>query len=176
MKYLISVFGLLFALNSAVYAAGEPVLLDYEYQASRSDPDLRKLKGTISIAHFGDARNNPDAPEIRKPSAAESIPLAEIITEAFVQAFRTSGAEVAAESGRFVIDGQITEVTSTDREGSSEIVIRASISLKDGGRTIWENGLFSRASAATEAEALQLGITKLVQELLVDDYFLMEVI
>lgn len=175
MKYLISVLCVLFTITTAA-SAGEPLQLNYEYKVSASDPDLRKLKGSIAIDGFRDTRSDAGTPQIQAQSAAEPRPLAIIVTDAFVQAFIANGADVTDVETRFVIEGEITELTTSSRDDSLEVVIKAKVALKDGGRTIWENGLFSRAAASTEADALQLGITKLVQELLVDDYFLMEII
>jgi hypothetical protein len=174
MKYYILTFALLISCGTAGQAA-ENLVLDYNYTRSASDPSFAKLKAPLHIAAFGDSRTVVDKRFISTDVQLEA-PVADILAAAFVQAFEQNGAALAEDDARFTIEGNITELNTTTREGGIEVVLRAKVLLKDAGRTRWENVLFSRATGETVADAMRISINKLVQELLLDDYFLMEVI
>lgn len=174
MKFHIFTFAFLISCGTAVQAA-DSVVLDYRYTQSSSDPSLAKLKGPIKISTFGDTRAAKNKHLISAEVQAEA-PVADIISAAFVQAFQNNGATLVEDDVRFTLEGDLTELNTTAKEGGVEVQLRAQVVLKDSGRTLWENVLFSRAAGETVADAMRTGIDKLVQELLLDDYFLMEII
>ncbi len=174
MKFYILTFAFLISCGTAGQAA-ESLVLDYSYTQSSSDPSLAKLKGPIKIASFGDTRAVEDKRLISADVQVEA-PVADIISSAFVQAFQNNGAALAEDDARFTLEGDLTELNAISKEGGVEVQLKAKILLKDSGRTLWENVLFSRAEGDTAADAMRTSINKLVQELLLDDYFLMEII
>jgi len=174
MKFYILIFTFLISCGTSAQAA-ESVVLDYSYTQSSSDPSFAKLKGPIKIASFGDTRAVEDKHLISADVQAEA-PLADIISAAFVQAFQNNGAALAEDDARFTLEGDLTELNTTAKDGGVEVQLRTKVLLKDSGRTLWENVLFSRAAGETVADAMRTSINKLVQELLLDDYFLMEII
>jgi hypothetical protein len=174
MKFYILAFTFLISCGT-VGQASEDLALDYNYTRGPSDPSLAKLKGPIKIASFGDTRVVEDNRLISDDVQVEA-PVAEIVSAAFVQAFKSNGATLAEEDVRFTLEGALTELNTTTKDGGVEIQLRAKVVLKDSGRTVWENVLFSRSTGENAAEAMRASLSKLVQELLLDDYFLMEII
>jgi hypothetical protein len=174
MKFYILTFALLISCGTAGQAA-ENLVLDYNYTRSASDPSFAKLKAPLHIAAFGDSRAIADKRLISAEVQIEA-PVSEILAAAFKQAFQHNGAVLAEDGARFTIEGNLTELNTTAKENGFEVQLRAKVLLIDSGRTRWENVLFSRATGETVADAMRISINKLVQELLLDDYFLMEVI
>ncbi len=174
MKFYIFTFAFLISCGTAGQAA-ESIVLNYSYTQSSSDPSFAKLKGPVKIASFGDTRATEDKHTI-SPDVKVEAPVADIISAAFVQAFQNNGAVLAKDDTKYTLEGDLTELNVTTKEGGIQVQLRARVVLKDSRRAIWENVLFSRATGETVADAMNTGIDKLVQELLLDDYFLMEII
>lgn len=156
--------------------AGEEVVLNFSYSGSASDPDFTGLKGPLKIAAFVDQRVLENKRLLSANGTQVEAPVAEIISAAFVQAFSENAASPVTENERFTLEGSLTELSVTNKEGNTEVLIRAHVALKDGSRTIWESPLVSRASAATLPDATRNSINGLVKQLFLDDYFLMELI
>jgi hypothetical protein len=174
MKLFILSFVFLISCGTVVHAA-ESVALNFSYTKGSSDPSFEKLKGSLKIASFGDTRAVEDKRLISVGVQVES-PVADIVSAAFMQAFQNNGAALAEDDARFTLEGDLTELNTASKDGSVEVQLRAKVLLKDSGRTIWENVLFSRTAGKDVADAMRIGINKLIQELLLDDYFLMEII
>ncbi len=156
--------------------ANHEIVLNFSYSASASDPSFANLKGPLRIAAFVDQRALENKRLLSTDGAQLEAPVAEIISAAFVQAFSENAAKPVAENERFTLEGSLTELSVADKDGNSEVLIRAHVALKDGSRTIWESPLVSRASAANLPDATRNSINGLVKQLFLDDYFLMELI
>lgn len=178
------------ALLSLPAFAQEDITVDFQYQGT-SSTDLSKMRGPIHIAEFTDGRGSENSrlvtPIDLGNSAASAgyqaeLPLAEIIRDAFVQAFEHGGATLtgAGDSMRIVGNLLASEVTMADREGvpSIQITLRTNIQLQGGGRTIWQTTLFGRGIVpASEGlvAAIHAALDRSIRELLGDDYFLLEI-
>ncbi len=156
--------------------AADPIDLDYQYPGSSSDLDLSAAKGSIRITTFGDTRSVDEKRLVSVDGAEHQLqqPVAEIISTALRQAFEANDAPLVDEGQRLTLEGNLTEFTASSTADGIEVQTRTSVTLKDQGRTVWEGALFSRTSASTLEEALRSNINRVVEELLIDDYFLME--
>ena len=111
-----------------------------------------------------------------------SRPLAEIVGEAMHSAFAASDARLAGDEAGMRLAGTLvaTDAALVDRAGveSLQLTLRTSIQLVEGTRIVWQTNLFGRGTVPLSegaAAALSKALDRLIEELLIDDYFLAEI-
>ena len=103
-------------------------------------------------------------------------PVADIVSNALVQAVTAGGATLVEEGQNLTLDGEVTEVLVAEKDGGIEVTIRTHVTLRRGGQTAFDTVIFGRSSGSTLAEAVQATLDRLVNSLILDDYFLMEIL
>lgn len=180
LKHLLVLTVTLFALP--VWAQ-ETINVDYSYEG-RGNFDIRP---SITIPVFTDSRS-VSSPEVIISSGLGSdagyvaeTALAEIVRDAFVQAFTKAEVELLESGGDMQLRGEITESSAEiiDNNGveSIQLTIRTAIQLQDQGRTRFETNLFGRAVVPAEeglAAAVRAALDRTIRNLTGDDYFMME--
>ena len=104
------------------------------------------------------------------------MPITDIVNNALVQAFEAGGAALVQEGQTLTLEGELTEVLVANKGSGSEVTIRTHVTLKRGSQTVFDNIIFGRAEAPTLDAAVKATLDKLVNSLILDDYFLMEII
>lgn len=157
-------------------AAADDIAINYDY-AQTPQVDFSKMpKGPLKVAPFSDKRAlTPDESRNISSSVAEQ-PIADIVNNALVQAFEAGGATLVQDGQVLTLEGELTELQVTEKEAGVEVTIRTHVILKRGSQTVFDNVIFGRASASLLDEAVRATLDKLVNSLILDDYFLMEVI
>src|SRR5690606_1752915 len=158
----------------ATLASAENIEINYEY-AQKPQVDFSKMpKGPLKIAEFTDSRGAEPTALTAELDSEE--PVADIVNDALVQAFTAGGAALVEEVEKLTLEGEVTEVQVVDKAGVIEATIRTRATLKRGSQSGYSTVIFGRAEAATADEAIRLSLDKLVNSLILDDYFLMEVL
>ncbi|MBL4821042.1 MAG: hypothetical protein JKY98_08675, partial [Gammaproteobacteria bacterium] len=154
--------------------------------------DFSGMRGSLKIADFTDGRNidNPrlitDASFSTDSAAggyqAEQV-LTEIIRDALIQGFNKGGAKLVDADEDLRIEGSLlsTEAKLVDRKGveSIQLTLRTNVKLQGGGRTLWETTLFGRGVTPKSdgmVAAVRAALDRMISELVIDDYFLIEVL
>ena len=170
-------FTALFAMLCGAVQAQQAVEVAYQYEGNAN---LSSIRPSLRIAEFSDSRNVDNKAQISADYVAEAA-LADIVRDAFVQAFTSGGAELVDSGEDMVIAGEITDATlqTVDRGGvqSLQLTIRTSIALEGRGRTIFDTNLFGRGTVPVEegiVAAVHASLDRMVSELLRDDYFMIE--
>jgi len=171
-------------------SAVEDVIVDYSVDAA-ARTDLGNMKITLRIADFADSRDNGNSRlitdnDLGKSSAnggyqAEQA-LAEIIRDAMVQGFANAKARLVDGDEEMRLQGSLlsTQAQIVDREGveSIQLTLRTSVQLLRGSRTIWQTTLFGRGVTPVSegiGATVKVALARLVDELISDDYFLLEI-
>lgn len=157
-------------------AAADDIAINYDY-AQIPQVDFSKMpKGPLKVAPFSDKRAlTPDRSRNISSSIAEQ-PIADIVNNALVQAFEAGGATLVQDGQALTLEGELTELQVTEKDAGVEVTIRTHVILKRGSQTVFDNVIFGRATAPLLDEAVRTTLDKLVNSLILDDYFLMEVI
>ncbi len=172
---LISAFtSLLISFASTNLLAAE-VSIGYEYKQNPQVDFSKATKGPMKIGQFTDARSVADARTLAGDSIADQ-PVADIVSNALVQAVTAGGATLVQEGQALTLDGEVTEVLVTEKDGGVEVTIRTHVTLRRGSQTAFDTVIFGRSSGATLEEAVRATLDRLVNSLILDDYFLMEVL
>lgn len=150
--------------------------------------ELSGMKTTLSVQAFADEREVSDPRVIFTGELADgrvamaSRPLAEIIGEAMHSAFAASDARLAGDEAGMRLAGTLvaTDAALVDRGGveSLQLTLRTSIQLVEGTRIVWQTKLFGRGTVPLSegpAAAVSKALDRLIEELLIDDYFLAEI-
>lgn len=165
--------------------------IDYSYTLEKNHGiDFSDLRGgQLRVADFSDSRGvaastliDTDLGEI-SGGIQLTKPLSDIITDAVKQGFIIGDAKLVDEGEGLLLAGEITvsEATIRDRNGTASIqmTLRAKVQLRSGGSQVWQNTLFGRGyaplSEGIEA-ALSNSLDRLVDSLVNDDYFLLQVL
>ncbi len=157
-------------------ANANDILINYDYSQAPQVDFSNMPKGPLKVAPFSDKRAvAPNETATILSSNAEK-PVAEIINDALVQAFEAGGAKLVQEGEALTLEGELTELQVTEKETGVEVTIRTHVTLKRGSQTVFDNVIFGRASAPMLDAAVRATLDKLVNSLILDDYFLMEVI
>lgn len=176
MKSVISTLFLALTLCSSAIAS-ERLNLDYKYQGTYPADFSGMSDGPLSIGEFVDARGVGDSALIHIGEQTFTLdrPLGDYIREAFIQALSRAHAELSTESST-TVSGTITEFTARYTDSGIEVIIRCDAVLNARNRNAWQSALFSRAVTDTTdiAEAVGAALDRLARELLVDDYFRIE--
>ncbi len=155
-------------------ASADDIAVNYDY-TQKPQVDFSKMpKGPLKISSFTDKRG-VGAKQITDSVMAEEA-VADIVNDALVQAFEAGGAALVEDGQKLTLGGEITEVQVADKDGGVEVTIRTHVTLKNGSRTAFDTVIFGRDSGATVDAATRAALDKLVNSLILDDYFLMEVI
>lgn len=162
---------LLFFSTNALAA---DVQVNYEYTQKPQVDFSKTSKGSLKIAPFTDERGDADANQIGDATLESSA--AEIVNDALVQSFIAGGAALVNEGESFTLEGAITEMSITEKGADLQVTIRTHVTLRAGNRTAFDSVIFGRAAAPELGEAIRGALDKLVNSLILDDYFLMEVI
>lgn len=150
--------------------------------------ELSGMKTTLSVPAFADERDVSDPRVIFTGELADdgvamaSRPLAEIVGEAMHSAFAASDARLASDDAGMRLAGTLiaTDAALVDRGGveSLQLTLRTSIQLVEGTRIVWQTKLFGRGTVPLgegAAAAVSKALDRLIEELLIDDYFLAEI-
>ena len=150
--------------------------------------ELSGMKTTLSVQAFADEREVSDPRVIFTGELADGgvaiagRPLAEIIGEAMHSAFAASDARLAGDEAGMRLAGTLvaTDAALVDRAGveSLQLTLRTSIQLVEGTRIVWQTKLFGRGTVPLSegaAAAVSKALDRLIEELLIDDYFLAEI-
>lgn len=180
-KFLLAI-GLSFSVATAT--ALETIDVDYQY-AGDHDVDFSTIpRGPLKIAAFTDGRS-VDNPRLIAGTnldiayeADQSI--AELIRSAFVQGIQSGGGTLVDKGEKLVLTGELTELDARQENGEIQVTVRSKVKLlKSSGGELYSTTAFGRA-AVPESEslsaALSASLDKMVNSLLWDDYFLMQVI
>jgi len=158
----------------ATLASADSIEVNYEYSL-KPQVDFSKMpKGPLKIAAFTDSRGVEPTTFTADLQADE--PVADIVADALVQGFTAGGAALVDDGEKLTLEGDITEVQIVDKNGAIEATIRTRAILKRGSQSAYSTVIFGRAEAASVDEAIRLSLDKLVNSLILDDYFLMEVL
>lgn len=150
--------------------------------------ELSGMKTTLSVPAFADERDVSHPRVIFTGELADdgvamaSRPLAEIVGEAMHSAFAASDARLATDDAGMRLAGTLiaTDAALVDRGGveSLQLTLRTSIQLVEGTRIVWQTKLFGRGTVPLSegaAAAVSKALDRLIEELLIDDYFLAEI-
>lgn len=172
------------SVSAASASANTTVELDYRY-AGGHDVDFSSMpRGPLKIAEFTDARgvDNPQliAGKNREDAQQLNQAVADLVRSAFIQGIESGGGSVAAAGEKLVLTGEVIELTSAQVNGEIEVTARSKVQLQSSaGSKLYSTTAFGRASVpASEGlnAALSASLDKMVNSLLWDDYFLMQVI
>lgn len=156
-------------------ATADDIVINYDY-AQTPRVDFSKMpKGPLKVAPFSDKRAvAPNESRTISSSNAEQ-PIADIVSNALVQAFEAGGAMLVQEGQVLTLEGELIELQVIEKDAGVEVTIRTHVTLKRGSQTVFDNVIFGRASAPMLDAAVRATLDKLVNSLILDDYFLMEV-
>jgi len=182
MKYRI--IPILLSLLTMPLHAQETVEVNYSYGGNAN---LSGIGPSLQFASFADSRGlaNPNLIVAEGLDSADGYaaeaPLADIVRDAFVQAFSKGGATVVDADGGMTIAGELSasSVEVVDRSGveSIQLTLRVSISLQNRGRSIYDSNLFGRGIVPVEdglASAVHSALDRMIRDLTNDDYFMIE--
>lgn len=158
-------------LGSAAFAA-EQVNVNYQYDGNHR-ADFSRARGSLQLGEFGDERGLADERIIVDGYQAETE-LSALLRGALVQGFEHGNATLVESEGDFVVAGSLTSIETAEVDDGIQLTMRVNLQLNRGSRTIWQTNLFGRGTAADIASATHAAFTRLIRELMNDDYFLIE--
>lgn len=168
-----TIFMLVMLASSSLLA--EEVRIAYEYKQNPQVDFGKATKGPLKIAKFTDARTVTDSRILTGDSLAEQ-PMPDIVSNALTQAVTAGGATLVEEGQSLTLEGEVTEVSVVAKDGGHEVTIRTHVTLRRGTQTAFDTVIFGRSSGGTLEEAVRASLDRLVNSLILDDYFLMEVL
>lgn len=159
--------------------AGEAVELDYQYTG---DPGVglgSMIGGPLTISNFTDERDIASKNDINRTNQDDvtlTTAPAELIQQTFREAFESAGAALTGSEAPLTLQGKLLEMEIEESATGVAILIRCELTLDNQGRNAWQSVVFSRVSTEGNdvATAIGQGLDRLVSELFMDDYFLME--
>ncbi len=173
-KLIRTVASLLIMLSPTCLLAAE-VTIGYEYAQEPQVDFSKATKGPLKIAQFTDARSVTDSRTLAGDSLADQ-PIADIVSNALIQAVIAGGGNVVEDGQNLTLDGEVTELLVAEKDGVIEVTIRTHVTLRRGSQTAFDTVIFGRSTGATLDEAVRATLDRLVNSLILDDYFLMEVL
>ncbi len=165
----------LFALSmlfGAAALAAEPVTVNFQYEGSHR-ADFSQVRGGLQLGGFSDERGLADGSLIVDGYRAEAE-MADLLRDALAQGFEHGGATLGESEAQHTVSGSLTSIEAEETADGIELTMRVDLRLDRAGRTIWQTKLFGRGTAKNIATATQATLTRLIRELMNDDYFLME--
>jgi len=173
---------LLFAfliLGAATTAASTDITLDYHYGGAHGVDFSSMPRGPLTIGKFRDARPQTDAHALGKLGTSAK-PMAELVREELIAGIAAGGGTLVSQGGKLILSGRITEVKAGKSEKEIEVRIRSHVNLRTAaGAELFSGSIFGAASVDSTqggAAAVAAALDKLVNSLLWNDYFLMQVI
>jgi len=177
MKIKHTLFAVLMACTLSLSAnAAEPLTLDYQYQGTYPADFSGMPDGPLTIGAIDDGRaDNPDQIRIDDTLYTLEKPLGAYVSDALQQALTKAHADMAEDSNT-VVSGTIVEFSGQRTDNGIEIILRCETTLRSRNRNAWQSVLFSRTETETDdvGQALSAALDRLARELLVDDYFRLE--
>jgi hypothetical protein len=164
----------LLTMTTSLALHAEEITIAYEYAQNPQVDFAKATKGPLKVANFTDARSVSDPRQF-----AENLieaPVSEVVNDALVQAFVAGGASLVDSGENLTLEGQVTEVAVAEKDGGFEVTIRTHITLKRGSQTAFDTVIFGRAADTEIEQAVRATLDKLVNSLILDDYFLMEIL
>lgn len=176
---------LLATLCATAVHAQEDIRIDYSYDGNAR---LSNVRPALRFAEFTDSRGVDNPRQLISSGLDGSgdgyqaeAALAELVRDAFVQAFEKGGATLVDSGEEMQIAGDVSMAAAelVDRDGveSIQFTLRTRIQLQGRGRTIYENNLFGRSvvpAADGLAAAVGAALDRMIRDLTSDDYFLIE--
>ena len=159
--------------------AGEKIDLDYQYAGDTGVSLSSMMGGPLSISVFTDQRVIDDKHDISR-AGQDAVTLqqapADIIRQAFHDAFVSADAQLDDTGTPLTLSGKLLEMEIVATDSGTEVLIRCELALNNQGRNAWQSVVFSRVATDTQdvTTAIAQGLDRLVNELFMDDYFLME--
>lgn len=166
-------------LTSQPLLAGEKIELDYHYTGDTGVSLSSMMGGPLSISTFTDQRSIGDKHDIKR-AEQEDVTLSQtpaaIVQQAFQQAFVSADAQLGDAGTPLTLSGNLLEMEITESANGTEVLIRCELTLNNQGRNAWQSVVFSRVAADNQdlSTTIAQGLDRLVNELFMDDYFLME--
>lgn len=158
--------------------------LDYQYGGEHGVSFKEMPRGPLKLGEFLDARTDAD-PHTLTAESGESVqsatPLPELIRNALQSGFEAGSAQLVTSNEQLVLDGEMTEFSTLTKAGDIQVTVRAKVRLSnaESGNQLFASSIFGRGSAP-EAQGLTAAVSasldKMVDALMWDDYFLMQVI
>jgi hypothetical protein len=181
MKWQTAIFAALTStwLLSSASHAGEPVSIDDIFNGNIG-VNLASVSGRLSVGNFNDSRTGVGADAIemagQMPVTLTGSTVTGLVQSAFEQAFVASGATLVDDNAAFSLGGNLIEMQLTENEAGIHVLIRCELTLRQGTRNAWQSVVFSQTQSdnADIAAAVIQGLNRLISELFMDDYFLME--
>jgi len=164
----------LIPLTSLTPLMADEINVAYEYMQKPQVDFSKATKGPLKVAMFSDARQVSDPKAISDDTVEQ--PVSEIVRNALAQAFVAGGATLVEDGQSLTLEGEITEVAVAEKDGAYEVTIRTHVTLKRGSQTAFDTVIFGRASGELLDQAVRATLDRLVNSLILDDYFLMEVL
>lgn len=169
LRSLLFVLATLFGTSAM---AAEQVNVNYQYDGNHR-ADFSRTRGSLQLGEFSDERGLADENIIVDGYQAETG-MSELLRNALVQGFEHGNATLVASDGDFVVSGSLTSIETAEADDGIQLTMRVNLQLNRGGRTIWQTNLFGRGSAEDIGGATHAALTRLIRELMNDDYFLIE--
>ena len=169
----------------------EEVIVAYTYEGDHG-VDLSSMRFTLEISQTTDDRSGDNPRLIASANLDDSAvdggyqaesDLTFIVQDALEQGFTKGNAKIVDNEGEMRLASKIlnSEATLVDRGGveSIQLTMRINIQLQGNGRTIWQTTLFGRGVVPTNegmGAAVRAGLNRMIGELIMDDYFLAEIL
>lgn len=166
-------------LTSQPLLAGEEVELDYHYTGDTGVSLSSMMGGPLSISKFTDQRSVDNKHDINREDQ-EDVTLSQapaaVIQQAFHEAFVSADAQLDDAETPLTLSGNLLEMEIVESASGTEVLIRCELTLNNQGRNAWQSVVFSRVAADGQdlSATIAQGLDRLVNELFLDDYFLME--
>lgn len=181
MKWYRAIFAVLTStiLMTSTTHASESVTIDYTFKGN-TGVNLASVSGRLSVADFTDSRTGVSTSTIemtgQTPVTLTDSTVSELVQDALAQAFVASGVTLAESNAAFSLAGNLIEMQLTQNDTGIRVLIRCELTLRQGTRNAWQSVVFSQTQSDNTdvAGAVTLGLNRLISELFMDDYFLME--
>lgn len=169
--------GLILATQPLI--AGERIELNYHFTGDTGVNLSSMMGGPLGISSFTDERSIENKHNINRAEqdvVTLSQAPAAIIQQAFRQALESADARLADAETPLTLSGKLLEMDIVDTASGTEVLIRCELTLNNQGRNAWQSVIFSHIAADNQdlSAAIAQGLDRLVSELFMDDYFLME--
>jgi hypothetical protein len=170
----------IFIVASIVARADEPISVDYHFAGDTGVNLSSIVGGPLGINSFTDGRENVGPNDISRPDnqplTLTGITPTALIQGALEQAFTASGAKLADVGTDLSLNGRLIEMQVAENDKGIQVLIRCELTLRNGNRSAWQSVLFSQIQTDDSdiVSAIEQGLDRLVSELFMDDYFLME--
>ncbi len=156
----------------------DAISFNYVFEGDHQVDFSSMARGPLRVGEFTDGRA-VDNPMLIAGDIVADKALADIVRDALVQGFLKGNAGLVDSAENLILEGSIVSSETAVSGDTVQITIRTSVQLRNAGRTIWENVLFGRGSAPVAEganAALADALDRTIRSLVLDDYFLMEVL